>query len=85
MESGVVSIDGTRIAGNANPDVNFHFEQIAREVLAEVRATDEAEDQELGEARGDELPEQLRSAEGRREFLRQAASGCWAMMPAPRG
>ena len=85
VKSGVVSIDGTRIAGNANPDVNFHFEQIAREVLAEVRATDEAEDQELGEARGDELPEQLRTAEGRREFLRQAASGCWAMIPAPSG
>jgi transposase len=72
VKSGVVSIDGTRIAGNANPDVNFHFEQIAREVLAEVRAADEAEDQELGEARGDELPEQLRTAEGRQEFLRQA-------------
>ena len=72
VKSGVVSIDGTRIAGNANPDVNFHFEQIAREVLAEVQARDEAEDQELGEARGDELPEQLCTAEGRREFLRQA-------------
>ena len=72
VRSGVVSIDGTRIAGNANPDVNFQFEQIAREVLAEVRATDEAEDQELGEALGDELPEPLRTAEGRREFLRQA-------------
>jgi hypothetical protein len=67
-----VSIDGTRIAGNANPDVNFQFEQIAREVLAEVRATDEAEDQEFGEARGDELPKELRTADGRREFLRQA-------------
>ena len=72
VKSGVVSIDGTRIAGNANPDVNFHFDQIAREVLAEVRATDEADDRELGEARGDELPEPLRTPEGRREFLRQA-------------
>jgi transposase len=72
IRSGVVSIDGTRIAGNANPDVNFQFEQIAREVLAEVRATDEAEDEEFGEARGDELPEELRTAEGRRKFLRQA-------------
>src|SRR5437763_328670 len=72
VKSGVVSIDGTRIAGNANPDVNFHFEQLAREVLAEVRARDEAEDQELGEARGDELPEPLRTPGGRREFLRQA-------------
>jgi hypothetical protein len=40
--------------------------------VAEVRATDEAEDEEFGEARGDELPEQLRTPEGRREFFRQA-------------
>jgi transposase len=69
---GVVSIDGTRIAGNASPEVNYQLEQIAREIVAEVRATDEAEDEALGEARGDELPEQLRTAEGRREFFRQA-------------
>jgi transposase len=72
VKPGVVSIDGTRIAGNASPEVNHSFEQIASEILAEVRATDEAEDEAFGEARGDELPEQLRSAEGRREFFRQA-------------
>ena len=72
VKPGVVSIDGTRIAGNASPEVNCQFEQIASEILAEVRATDEAEDEAFGEARGDELPEQLRSAEGRREFFRQA-------------
>ena len=72
VRPGVVSIDGTRIAGNASPEVNYQFEQIAREIVAEVRATDEAEDEEFGEARGDELPEQLRTAEGRREFFRQA-------------
>jgi len=72
LKLGVVSIDGTRIAGNASPEVNCQFEQIAREIVAEARATDEAEDEEFGEARGDELPEQLRTAEGRREFLRQA-------------
>jgi hypothetical protein len=69
---GVVSIDGTRIAGNASPEVNHSFDQIAREILAEARATDEAEDAEFGEARGDELPEQLRTPEGRRAFFRQA-------------
>ena len=69
---GVVSIDGTRIAGNASPEVNHQFEQIASEIVAEARATDEAEDEQFGEARGDELPEQLRTAEGRREFFRQA-------------
>ena len=72
VKPGVVSIDGTRIAGNASPEVNYQFEQIAREILAEARATDEAEDEAFGEARGDELPEQLRTPEGRREFFRQA-------------
>jgi transposase len=72
VKPGVVSIDGTRIAGNASPEVNHTFEQIASEILAEARATDDAEDEAFGEARGDELPEQLRSAEGRREFFRQA-------------
>ncbi|MFL5515740.1 MAG: transposase, partial [Gemmatimonadales bacterium] len=72
VKPGVVSIDGTRIAGNASPEVNYEFEQIAREIVAEAMATDEAEDEAFGEARGDELPEQLRSAEGRREFFRQA-------------
>jgi len=72
VKPGVVSIDGTRIAGNASPEVNHSFEQIASEILAEARATDEAEDEEFGEARGDELPEQLRTPDGRREFFRQA-------------
>jgi len=71
VESGVVSIDGTRISGNASPEVNCTFEQIAQEIIAETVATDEAEDEELGEARGDELPEQLRTPEGRRAFFRQ--------------
>ena len=70
--SGVVSIDGTRIAGNASPEVNCTFEQIALEIIETTIATDEAEDEELGEARGDELPEQLRTPEGRREFFRRA-------------
>ena len=72
IKPGVVSIDGTRIAGNASPEVNHTFDQIAREILAEAAATDEAEDELYGEERGDELPEQLRTPEGRREFFRQA-------------
>jgi transposase len=72
VKPGVVSIDGTRIAGNASPEVNCEFDRIAREIVAEARATDEAEDELFGEARGDELPEQLRTPEGRREFFRQA-------------
>ena len=72
VKPAVVSIDGTRIAGNASPEVNYRFEQIAREIVAEARAIDEAEDEAFGEARGDELPEPLRTAEGRREFFRRA-------------
>src|SRR5215218_10423342 len=72
LKPGVVSIDGTRIAGNASPEVNHEFDRIAREILAAARATDEAEDELYGEARGDELPEQLRTPEGRREFFRRA-------------
>ena len=44
IKPGVVSIDGTRIAGNASPEVNYEFEQIAREIVEEARATDEARD-----------------------------------------
>jgi transposase len=69
---GVIAIDGSRLAGNANRNRNREFKQIAREILAEHKAIDEAEDEQFGDARGDELPEQLRTPEGRREFFRQA-------------
>jgi transposase len=72
VKPGVVAIDGTRLAGNASQNRNRGFERIAKEILAEAKATDQAEDEQHGEARGDELPEQLRGAEGRREFFRQA-------------
>src|ERR687894_269316 len=49
------------ITGNASPEVNYEFDRIAREIVAEARATDQAEDELYGEARGDELPEQLRT------------------------
>jgi transposase len=68
----LVAIDGTRMAGSANSDCTRVFEQIALEILAEVRDTDEAEDREHGDDRGDELPEQLRTPEGRREFFADA-------------
>jgi transposase len=68
----LVAVDGTRMAGNANQEASRDFTEIAMEIVAEHKATDEAEDQELGQARGDELPEQLRTPEGRREFFREA-------------
>ena len=72
VRPGVVAIDGTRMAGNASRESTLDFGAIAREILADARATDEAEDAEFGEARGDELPEELRTREGRAEFFRRA-------------
>jgi transposase len=73
VDSGVVSVDSTRIAGNASRERNQEFGPIAREIVERVKVTDEAEDEEFGQARGDELPEELRTPEGRREFFRQVA------------
>jgi transposase len=69
---GVVAIDGTKMAANASSDANRDFEQIARESLAEAAETDRREDGLYGPERGDELPEQLRTREGRRHALREA-------------
>src|SRR3954467_15567617 len=69
---GTVAIDGTKIAANASSDANRDFGQIAREIVAEASAIDAREDELYGSARGDELPEQLRTREGRRQALREA-------------
>jgi transposase len=69
---GVVAIDGTKMAANASSDANRDFEQIAREILAEAAEIDRREDELYGSARGDELPERLRTREGRRQALREA-------------
>ena len=72
VKTGVVASDGTKIAANARREANADYERIAREILAEAKATDEAEDELYGEARGDELPEELRTREGRRRWLAEA-------------
>jgi transposase len=72
VRPGVVAIDGTRLAGNASRESTLDFGAIAREIIEEAKAIDAAEDELYGEARGDELPEQLRTREGRAEFFRRA-------------
>ena len=72
VKAGMVAVDGTRLAGNTSRSSNRDFSELAREILAEAQATDEAEDALYGQARGDELPEQLRTREGRREFFARA-------------
>src|SRR4051812_21644881 len=69
---GVVAIDGTKMSANASINANRNFGQIAREILAEAAESDRREDELYGERRGDELPEHLRTREGRRKALREA-------------
>src|SRR3954467_10875043 len=69
---GVVAIDGTKMSANASINANRDFGQIARDILAEAAETDRREDELYGTERGDELPEQLRTREGRRKALREA-------------
>jgi hypothetical protein len=69
---GGIAVDGTKLAGNASRNANVDYEQLAREILDEAQAVDAAEDELYGDARGDELPEQLRTGEGRRAWSREA-------------
>jgi transposase len=69
---GVVAIDGTKISANASINANRDFGQIARGILAEAAEIDAREDELYGAERGDELPEHLRTREGRRKALREA-------------
>jgi transposase len=66
---GVVALDGTKLSGSATRETSVDFGEIARELIGVAITTDEAEDEEHGEARGDELPEELRTDEGRRGWL----------------
>src|SRR3954452_7677647 len=69
---GVLAVDGTKLAANAAVQATRDYEQVAREILEEADAVDAAEDERFGEARGDELPAELQTAQGRRGWLREA-------------
>jgi len=71
---GVVALDGSLLAGNASPEASRSYSSICAEVeriLAEAAQADAAEDERLGEARGDELPAELADPRSRRERLRR--------------
>jgi transposase len=61
---GVVAVDGTKIAAAATHHATRSYEQIAQEILDDAARIDAAEDELYGEARGDELPEGLRTSGG---------------------
>jgi transposase len=68
----VVAIDGTKVHANASEHATRDYEQIAREILEQAAEIDALEDEQFGERRGDELPPQLSTPEGRQRWLRDA-------------
>ena len=69
---GVVAVDGTKIAAAATHHATRGYDQIAKQILEEAGEVDRAEDELYGDARGDELPEGLRTSGDRRKRLREA-------------
>src|SRR5687768_18177129 len=69
---GVIAVDGTKLQANASRNENLDYEQLAREIVEEAIATDQAEDELYGDRRGDELPPEFETAQGRRGWLREA-------------
>lgn len=76
VKVGIVAIDGTKIGASAAMDANQRRAKLASQVelmLSEAEQVDQSENETFGEdKRGDELPEELRSAASRRAAFRAA-------------
>src|SRR4051794_35430005 len=68
----LIAVDGTKVGANASQHATRDYEQIAREILEEAADVDAREDEQFGERRGDELPPELATREGRQRWLRDA-------------
>ena len=68
----VLAVDSTKLHANASRDATRSYEQLAKEILEEAGQVDAEEDAQFGERRGDELPPELATGEGRRAWLREA-------------
>jgi transposase len=75
VDAGVVAIDGTKLAANASFFANRNredIEKIAADILDEAEHTDAAEDELLGDRRGEEMPAEWAGGRDRRERIRAA-------------
>ncbi len=82
VKLGRVALDGTKIKASASKHKAMSYgrmdereaslEAEVRRILTEAEAVDAAEDELYGDARGDELPPELRTPEGRLRKLREA-------------
>ena len=71
----MVAVDGTKVTASASSDSNVDYDRIAREIIAQTIATDQVEDEQHGDARGDELPPELQTEAGRRGWLERELAG----------
>src|SRR5436190_16794862 len=69
---GVIAVDGTKVHANASERATRSYEDIAREILDDAAVVDAEEDERFGDARGDELPSELATGQGRQKWLRDA-------------
>jgi hypothetical protein len=77
----VVAIDGSKVSANASREATVDYERLAREIVEEGRAVDAEEDARFGDRRGDELPPELATSNGRAKWL--AGAKRWPMTSAP--
>jgi transposase len=68
----VLAVDGTRVHANASERAMRDYQQLAEEALQEAAEVDAAEDERFGDRRGDELPAELATAQGRKKWLEAA-------------
>src|SRR5256885_1777831 len=69
-----VAIDSTKLAANASADQNRTLEALREEagrIIDQAIETDRREDELYGQARGDELPEELADPRSRRARIRE--------------
>jgi transposase/IS5 family transposase len=95
VKLGRVALDGTKIKANASKHKAMSYGRMPEReaalaarvaaILAEAEATDAAEDAEFGDARGDELPPELRTRQGRLEAIRRAKAALEAEAKARTG
>jgi transposase len=72
VDAKVVAVDGTKVHANASERATRSYEDSAREILEQAAAVDAEEHERFGDARGDELPSELATGQGRQRWLRDA-------------
>ena len=68
----VVAVDGSKVSANASREANVDYERLAREAIEHARAVDAEEDERFGDRRGDELPPELATSNGREKWFKAA-------------